>query len=202
MSGSLTEASKRLPPLADLRQAAALLNIPGLDDGDLNTGAPPHGRQATLLAKIAEWAALAARAARESGDLDFSLVTERYAYLIETIDEHDSGWWQPSDARTGGIEESHDSPETYVRAVMQRFLEHMRAHLDDYADLIKDEVHIRVSVWQVATVTASMSAPRPEDCPPARYGVLLKAARISPRAVEIRTPLQVHAYVYGDGVTA
>jgi len=37
--------------------------------------------------------------------------------------------------------------------------------------------------------------------PPARYGHLLKASRISLHAVEIRTPLQVHQYVYGGGVT-
>jgi hypothetical protein len=57
MGGSLTEARKRLPSLPDLNQAAALLNIPGLDDAERNTGAPAHHRQATLLAKIADWAA-------------------------------------------------------------------------------------------------------------------------------------------------
>ena len=50
-------------------------------------------------------------------------------------------------------------------------------------------------------VTASASAPCPEGCPPAHYGQLLKAARISPHAVEIRTPIQVHRHIYGGGIT-
>src|ERR1017187_1842069 len=85
MGGSLTEARKRLPSLPDLDRAAALLNIPGLDEAERNTGAPRHRQQAALLARIADWTALAARAAQELGDLDCARITERYAYLIETI---------------------------------------------------------------------------------------------------------------------
>jgi hypothetical protein len=77
------------PSLRDLNEAAALLNIPGMDDADRNAGAPLHLQQAALLARIADWAGLCARAAKDLGDLDFSGVTERYAYLIETVDEHD-----------------------------------------------------------------------------------------------------------------
>lgn len=201
MGGSLIEARKRLPSLADLNQAAALLNIPGLDDAERNAGALAHRQQATLLAKIADWAGLAARAAQEIGDLDFGRVTGRYAYLIEAIDEHQSNWWQ-ADGDNGGIEESCDSAETYALAVLDRYLEHLRTHLDDYDDIISGgELHIRVSVWPVDAVTASASAPRPDSCPPARYGHLLKAARISPQAVEIRTPIQIHRHVYGGGVS-
>jgi hypothetical protein len=98
MSGSLTEAHKRLPSLADLNQVAGLLNIPGLDDAERNAGAPLHLQQAALLARIADWAGLAERAAREVGDLDLSLVTDQYAYLIETVDEHQSSWWQGDQA--------------------------------------------------------------------------------------------------------
>jgi hypothetical protein len=36
---------------------------------------------------------------------------------------------------------------------------------------------------------------------PARYGHVLKRARISPWAVEIRTPPQVRSHVYRGGVT-
>ncbi len=72
MGGSLIEARKHLPSLADLNQAAALLNIPGLDEAERNTGAPAHRQQATLLAKIADWAGLAARAAPEIGDMDLT----------------------------------------------------------------------------------------------------------------------------------
>jgi len=55
---SLTEAGKRIPP--DLNQAAALLNIPGLDDAERNTGASVRQQQAALqtLAHLpTEWAA-------------------------------------------------------------------------------------------------------------------------------------------------
>ena len=88
----MTEAGKRLPSLPDLNQAAALLNIPGLDDAERNTGAPVRQQQAALLARIADWAGLAARAAQEIGDLDLGRVVTRYAYLIETIDEHQASW--------------------------------------------------------------------------------------------------------------
>jgi len=204
MGGSLTEARKRLPSLDDLEQAAALLNVPGLDDADRSTGAPPHRRQAALLARIADWAGLSARAAEELGELHFSDVPEPYAYLIETVDEHDSTWWNAGlGGSSGGIEDSPDSPETYAVAVMNRYLDHMRDHLDDYEDALMGELHIRVSVWPVRSVTAAhpTAAPDPDRCPPARYGHLLKVSRISPRAVEIRTPLQVHNHVYGGGIT-
>ena len=32
-------------------------------------------------------------------------------------------------------------------AVLDRHLEHLRTHLDDYDDVLADELHIRVSVW-------------------------------------------------------
>lgn len=193
MGGSLTEARKRLPSLDDLEQAAALLSIPGLDDADRNTGAPLRLRQAALLDAIASWAGLSARAAREIGDLDPGRA-ERYAYLIETTDEHDSNWWQAEGDAGGGIEESPDSAGTYALAVLERYLDHLRAHLDDYEHVIEGELHIRVSVWPVA------SAPDPDSCPPTRYGHMLKVARISPHAVEVRTPSQVRQHVYDNGV--
>lgn len=204
MGGSLTEAQKRLASLADLERAAALLNIPGLDDADRNTDAPPYLRQAALLERIADWAALSARAVRETGDLDFSRFTEQYAYIIETVDEHQRDWWNAElEDESGGIEESHDSPETFALVVMNRYLDHMRDHPDVYGDALMGELHVRVSVWPVRSVISSYphKAPDPERCPPARYGHVLKRSRISPRAVEIRTPLQVHGYVYGGGVT-
>jgi hypothetical protein len=206
MSGSLTEARKRLPSLADLNQVAGLMNIPGLDDAERNAGAPLHLQQAALLARIADWADLAARAARETGGLDFSRVTDRYAYLIETVDEHQGSWWQDdqADGDSGGIEESGDSAETFALAVLDRYLEHLRARLDDDEDVIagqlQDEFHVRVSVWRVDAATASHSAPRPDSCPPDRYGRVLMASRISPQAVEIRTPAQVRRHLYGGGV--
>ena len=200
MGGSLTEARKRLPSLDDLEQAAALLSIPGLDDADRNTGAPLHLRQAALLDAIASWAVLSARAAREAGDLDPGRA-ERYAYLIETTDEQDSNWWQAEGDAGGGIEESPDSAGTYALAVLKRYLDHLRAHLDDHEHVIEGELHVRVSVWPVASVTAvHASAPDPDSCPSARYGHMLKVARISPHAVEVRTPSQVRQHVYDNGV--
>ncbi len=171
-----------------------------------NAGAPLHLQQAALLARIAGWAGLAARAAWETGDVDLSQVTDRYAYLIETVVEHQSSWWQDdqADSDSGGIEESHDSAETFALAVPDRYLEHLRSRLDDdedfIADQLRDELHARVSVWRVDAAIASHSAPRPDSCPPDRYGRVLKASRISPQAVEIRTPFQVRRHLFGGGV--
>jgi hypothetical protein len=52
MGGSLTEARKRLPSFDDLEQAAALLNVPGLDDADRNTAAPPAGGAARQITRL------------------------------------------------------------------------------------------------------------------------------------------------------
>ncbi len=204
MGGSLTEAQKRLPSLGDLEQAAALLNIPGLDDADRNAGAPLYLRQAALLEVIASWAGLAARAARETGALDFSGFTEQYAWIVETVDEHQSDWWLAGlESDSGGLEESHDSPETFAVTVMNRYLDQMRDNPDIYEDALAGELHVRVSVWPVRSVTAAHpdTAPDPERIPAARYCHLLKRARISPRAVEIRTPIQVGNHVRAGGIT-
>ena len=203
MGGSLDEARKRLPSLQDLEQAAALLNIPGLDEADRNAGAPAHLQQAALLARIADWAELSARAAEEFGALDFGGAPEPYAYLIETVDEHQADWWPAGleGGGTSGIEESPDSPATYAVAVMNRYLDRMRERPDEYD--LTGELHVRVSVWPVRSVTAAHphTAPDPDRCPPARYAHVVKHSRISPHAVEIRTPLQVHHYVHGGGGT-
>lgn len=203
MGGSLIEARKRLPSPADLKQAAELLNVPGLDAADLNPDAPLHRQQAAILARIADWASLSAKAAAEIGDLDFA-ATQPYAYLIERLDEYDTGWWQADGESGSGIEESPDSPETYAQAVMNRYLDYMRDHLEDYEeDINQSELHIRVSVWPVRSVTDAhpSTAPDPDHCPPGGYGRALKHARISPHAVELRTPLQIHHYVNGGGIT-
>jgi len=201
----MTEAHRRLPSLQDLAEAAELLGVPGLDEADRNTGAPRHRQQATLLARIADWAGLSAKVAEEYGDLYFRDAPEPYAYLIETVDEHDGRWWPPGLEGSGtcGIEDSPDSPATYAVAVMNRYLDHMKAHLDDYEDDLRGELHVRVSVWPINWVTAAhpRTAPDPDGYPPPRYAHALKYGRISPHAVEIRTPLQVHHYVRGDGVT-
>jgi hypothetical protein len=194
----MTEARRRLPSLQDLNAAAALLGVPGLDDADRNVGAPVHRQQAALLGRIAEWAGVSATAATELGDLDLSGLTERYAYLIETVDEADSDWWRADGAEGGGVEESHDSAATFTVAVMNRYLDHVRDNRDDYEEAISDGLHVRVSVWRIG---ARDSVPGQDACPPAVYGQRLKVGRISPRAVEVRTPSQVRDHVYSGGVS-
>jgi hypothetical protein len=203
MVDSVTEARRRLPSVQDLERAAALLGVPAPDEADSNTGAPLYRQQAVVLARIANWAALSAQAAEESGGLYFSEAPEPYAYLIETVDEH-QGSWRPAGLEGGGasgIEESPDSPATYAVAVMNRYLDSIRARPDDYEHELTGELHVRVSVWPVRWVTAAHpnTAPDPDGYPPARYAHVLKHARISPHAVEIRTPLQVHHHVYSGG---
>jgi hypothetical protein len=201
MGGSLTEVRRRLPSLQNLEHAATLLNLTGLDEADRNIGVPPHLQQAALLDRIADWAALSAKAAREDGELGFAGGPEPYAYVIEMANVHQANRRPvPADGPdSGGIEESADSPVTYAIAVMNRYLDHMRDHPVDYEDVLVGEFHVRVSVWRVRSVTAAHAsmAPDPNECPPSRYGDVLKRARISPDAVENRTPLQVHNYVYG-----
>jgi hypothetical protein len=84
----------------------------------------------------------------------------KYAYAIETVDEHDSHWWQLGDGGPeGGVEDSPDSAEAFAQAVMVRYLDHVRDHQDDYNEMLFDELHVRVSVWSVSRVTASRSVP-------------------------------------------
>jgi hypothetical protein len=83
----LAEARKRLPPLHDLNQAAALLNIPGLDDAERDMGAPLHLAAGDAACQDRR---LGRQAAQEIGHLDLGQITERYVYLIENIDEHQS----------------------------------------------------------------------------------------------------------------
>jgi hypothetical protein len=95
------------------------------------------------------------------------------AFIIETVDERQRDWWyaEPGDDGPGGIEESHDSPETFAVAIMNRYLDHIHDHRDDYADRLMDEMHIRVSVWPVQSVTAAhpATAPDPDNYPPASW---------------------------------
>jgi hypothetical protein len=136
--------------------------------------------------------------------MDMSGITENYACLIETTDEHQNTWWNAEAGNvSGGIEESHGSPPIYALAVMNRYLDRMRASIDDYDAALSYELHVRVSVWRASSVTDGYaSAPRPGDCPPGHYGRLLTESRLSPHAVEIRTPIQVRQHIYGNGVTA
>lgn len=125
----------------------------------------------------------------------------RYAYAIETVDEHDSQWWQLGDGGPdGGVENSHDCAEAFAQAILVRFLDHVRDHQNDYNEMFFDEIHVRVSVWSVSRVTSSWSVPQPEDCSPAVYWRALKAARIGPDAVEIRTPSQVWRHLQAQPV--
>jgi hypothetical protein len=72
-----------------------------------------HEQAAVLLAKIAEWASQGAHNAK-CGLLEY--YTRTYAYLIETIDEHQTSWWQADIADSGGIEESTASRPPSISA--------------------------------------------------------------------------------------
>jgi hypothetical protein len=118
-------------------------------------------------------------------------------YLVETVDELDDRWWKTNgEAESAGVEDSADSEATFAVTIMNRYLDHLKANVDDYEDVANREVHVRVSVWRVGAATASSSAPRPEDYPACRYGIALKHSRIGPQAVEIRTPLQISRHIF------
>ncbi|MCW2884791.1 MAG: hypothetical protein JWL58_1653 [Streptosporangiaceae bacterium] len=190
----MSEVTRRLPSLSDLNEIVRLLNIPRAEEVDLTSEAPMHEQAAVLLAKIAEWASQGAHNAK-CGLLEY--YTRTYAYLIETIDEHQTSWWQADIADSGGIEESTASPEAYALVALTRFLDQVRAHPDDYEQLLDNDLHARVSVWDIDRVASSRSAPRVAGRDPALYGTVLKNARIAPHAVEIRAPVQVHRHIFG-----
>jgi hypothetical protein len=66
-------------------------------------------------------------------------------------------------AKPPAVAGARGSTETYALAVLDRYLNHLRTHLDDNEDIITGEFHIQVSVWPVDAVTASASASRPSS---------------------------------------
>lgn len=197
MGELMSGVRRRLPSLSDLNQIMMSLNIPSAEEAGLDSDAHMHERTAVLLAKIADWASQGAHDAK-CGFLEYGKYTSRYAYLIETTDEHQSSWWEADVGDSGAIEESTDSPEAYALVALTRFFDRVRADPDDYEQLLDDDLHVRVSVWNIdRVVSSSRSAPRAEGRDPALYGTVLKRARVAPHAVEIRTPVQVHRHVFG-----
>lgn len=197
MTDFLIEARNHLVSPERLREVAALLDIPGLDEAETNSGAPRHRQQATLYAKIADWAGVSARASEQLGTQDFSQITTQYAYLIEAVEEHLTSWWAaPGEEPTAGVEKSADTAETFALAVLDRYLRYLAEHLDDFDMWLDSDLHLRVSVWDArAVAVSSRHAPRLDDYPPDMYGRVLKQTKVAPHAVEIRTPRQVRRHV-------
>ncbi|MEV4001925.1 hypothetical protein [Actinomadura sp. NPDC049753] len=189
---------RRLPPLQELEQVAESLNLPGVGQAGLSEDATDLERAAVLLAHIAAWAADGAQNAKYGG-ADYLRQPGRYAFRVEAVEEGSSHWRDVGGGDGYGIQESADGPEAFAAAVMLRFLGHVRAHRDDYEDLFDEDVHVRVSVWDVHSVASSWPSMRaPEDLPdPARFAFHLAANKISPHARELRTPVQVHRHIFG-----
>ncbi|MEV3925853.1 hypothetical protein [Actinomadura coerulea] len=188
---------RRLPQLHELEQIAESLNLPGVGQADLGDDATALERAAVLLAHIAAWAADGAQTAKH-GIADYLLQSGRYAYRVEAV-EDDSRRWQDIGGKDGyGIQESADGPEAFAVAVLLRFLGHLRAHRDDYEYLYDEDVHVRVSVWDVHSVAGSWPSMRtPKDLPdPAKFAFHLAANKISPHARELRTPRQVRRHIF------
>ncbi|MGW3353299.1 hypothetical protein ACWDA3_59285 [Nonomuraea rubra] len=199
MTDPVFEARTHLAPVETLHQVIALLNIPPLEAAALNSGAPPHRQQATIYAALAEWATCSAQAAEQFGGQEHTAgLTTQYAFLIESIDEHATSWWTaPGDGCAAGIEASPDTAETFARIVRERYLQHVADHLDDFDGWLEQEPYLRVSVWDIRRAAdGNRHALREGDHPPQTYARVLKASKIAPHAVEIRTPLQVFHQVH------
>ncbi|HEX5297025.1 MAG TPA: hypothetical protein VFW50_08565 [Streptosporangiaceae bacterium] len=101
--------------------------------------------------------------AGETGDLDFSGLTELFAYIIETVDEDQADWWRAGpEEGSGGIEEWHGSPETFALAILNRYLDHLRDNIDSYEGTLTGELHVRVSVWPVRSVAGAYPDTAPD----------------------------------------
>ncbi|MEU4406245.1 hypothetical protein AB0F88_17120 [Streptosporangium sp. NPDC023963] len=196
MTDFLIDARNRLIPPERLLQVVALLNMPDQGEGGLDDGVPEARQQATLYRKIAEWALLSAQAAETLSHLDFSGIRNHYAYVVEYTDEHTAKWHEaPGDAALG-TDLSADTPETVVRAVLDRYVKHLAENRDAYELWLVDSISLRVSVWNTHVVAGSH--PRvllPGDGGPPVHARVLQRAGVSPHAVEVRTPVQVHRLV-------
>ncbi|GAA3600895.1 hypothetical protein GCM10022419_101290 [Nonomuraea rosea] len=188
MTNDLTDARSRLIPSRQLRQVAALLNMPHLDETATHNDDNPQPRQqAALYAGIADWARLSAQAAEQLGEPD-PLETARFAYLVEYTDRHSKGWHPAPSEHSDGIILA-GTAETVAQSVVTRYITHLTEHRDDYELWIVDSLSLRASVWHVDTAVARFRGHRPDYSSSAR---MFKEAEILPDAVEIRTPIQIH----------
>ncbi|MFI9596994.1 hypothetical protein [Nonomuraea sp. NPDC052265] len=190
MTHDLTEVRDRLVPPRRLRQVAALLNMPRLDEtaATHDDDASQCREQAALYAGIAEWAGLAAQAAEGLARLIAPAATERFAYLVEYTDLHARGWQRaPGEHSEGTV--TADTAETVARTALTRYITYLAEHRDDYQLWLVDSLSLRASVWHVDTAAAHPRGRRPSPAPSA---FAFDEARIPSHAVEIRTPVQVH----------
>ena|ERR1700761_8345315 len=127
-------------------------------------------------------------------------VSTRYAYVVETIDDHDSQWCEfpeKDGLEPGSIERSAGSDESFAAHLAGTYLDHVRDHLDDVDEMSLAGLRVRVSLWRVDEVLGLYwPVPEPENYPAAVYFHALRAARIPADLVQIRTADQVHAHLY------
>ncbi|MEV4580250.1 hypothetical protein AB0K16_44085 [Nonomuraea jabiensis] len=191
MTDDLTDAWDRLVPLRRLYQVAALLNMPRLGKTDAHEDTQQINQQATLYAGIADWARLSAQAAEQLGKPDAADATDLYAYLVEYTDQHAKGWHPAPSEHSQGIVLA-DTAEAVAQTVLTYYITHLAEHREDYELWLVDSLSLRASVWQVNIAAAHLCGRRP-NCPSSAH--TFKEAKISPHAIEILTPIQIHRFI-------
>ncbi|MEU6780370.1 hypothetical protein ABZ912_14295 [Nonomuraea angiospora] len=191
MTNVLADAWDRLVPLRRLYQVAALLNMPRLDEIATHDDAPQIKQQAVLYAGIADWARLSAQAAEQLGRPEAADITDQYAYLVEYTDQHAKGWHPAPSEHSQGITLA-DTAEAVAQIVLTQYVTYLAEHRDDYQLWLVDSLSLRASVWDVNTAAAHPCDRRP-GCPSSAH--TFKEAKISPHAIEILTPIQIHRFM-------
>ncbi|MCF6474461.1 hypothetical protein FAF44_39685 [Nonomuraea sp. MG754425] len=192
MTDDLTDARNRLVPLYRLHQVAALLNMPRLDT-TTNPDEPLSSRQqAALYAGIANWARLSAEAAEQVGESDFPGVTERFVYLIEYTDQHSRGWHPAPSKQSQGVVLA-DAAETVAQSILPTYITYLVEHRDDFQLWLVDSLSLRANVWHVETTEMHPHDHCP-NCPSSAH--TFDRAKVSPHAVEVRTPVQIQQFLY------
>ncbi|NRQ36721.1 hypothetical protein HII36_33525 [Nonomuraea sp. NN258] len=196
MTNELTDAWNRLLPPHQLFRVAALLNMPRMEEAVTRDAAPQGRQQASLYAKIAEWAQLSAQAATRKREPGRKSARSRFAYLVEYTEDHANGWSRAPGEHVEALESWSGAPEAVAPIMLHRYLTYLAEHRDDYQLWLVDSLSLRVSLWDVdaSTVTARR-VPAPGKRHASGYASALQLARISPHAVEVRTPIQVHAFL-------
>jgi hypothetical protein len=190
VTNDLTDARSRLISPRQLRQVAALLNMPHLDETATHNDDNPQTRQqAALYAGIADWARLSAQAAEQLGEPDPLEIADRFAYLVEYTDRHAKGWDSAPSEHSNGIMLA-GTAETVAQSVVTRYITHLAEHRDDYGLWLVDSLSLRASVWRLDE--ARFRGHRP-NCPSSAH--MFKKAEILPDAIEIRTPIQIHRFM-------
>ncbi|MBF8184175.1 hypothetical protein ITP53_00110 [Nonomuraea sp. K274] len=194
MMDNLTDARNRLLPPDQLLQVAALLNMPCLDEAATTSdGASQTRQQAALYARIADWAQLSVQAAEQLGEPDEDLddIRYRFAYLVEYTEKYAKGWSQAPGENTEGVELSAHAAETVAPTVLGRYITYLAEHRDEYQMWLVDSLSLRASVWNLDIAAHTrVRLPGVHGFP--AHASTLQTAGVSPHAIEVRTPIQVH----------